>query len=98
MRPYIDCHNHIGRTINRRPPVGQTTAMSLARFAETSVYAALNFPPRQAAPSPAASRISGTRTAPSPGPAGTFPPTFRSAWPWQRPASATWLCPKWNGL
>ena len=44
MRPYIDCHNHIGRTIDRVPPVGQNTAMSLARFAETNVYAAINAP------------------------------------------------------
>jgi hypothetical protein len=50
MRPYIDCHNHIGSTINRRPPVGQTTAMSLARFSETSVYAALSFPTATGSP------------------------------------------------
>ena len=44
MRPYLDCHNHIGRTINRVPPVGQNTAMCLARFAETDVFAALAMP------------------------------------------------------
>jgi len=44
MRPYIDCHNHIGRTITRVPPVGQNTAMCLARFAETGVYAAISMP------------------------------------------------------
>ena len=44
MRPYIDCHNHIGKTLNRLPPTGQTTAMCLARFAETNVYAALAMP------------------------------------------------------
>ena len=44
MRPYIDCHNHIGRTIDRVPPVGQNTAMCLARFAETNVYAAISAP------------------------------------------------------
>ena len=44
MRPYIDCHNHIGRTLNRLPPTGQSTAMCLARFAETSVYACLSMP------------------------------------------------------
>ena len=44
MRPYIDCHNHIGRTINRVPPVGQNTAMCLARFAETNIYSAISMP------------------------------------------------------
>lgn len=44
MRPYIDCHNHIGRTIDRVPPVGQNTAMCLARYAETSIYAAISAP------------------------------------------------------
>ena len=44
MRPYIDCHNHVGRTLNRLPPTGQSTAMALARFAETSVYASLSMP------------------------------------------------------
>lgn len=44
MRPYIDCHNHIGRTINRVPPVGQNTSMCLARFAETSIYSAISMP------------------------------------------------------
>lgn len=40
-RPYLDVHNHIGRTINRAPTVGQNTAMSLARFAQTRIHAAL---------------------------------------------------------
>ena len=44
MRPYIDGHNHIGRTIDRVPPVGQHTAMCLARFAETHIHAALSMP------------------------------------------------------
>ncbi len=44
MRPYIDCHNHIGRTIDRIPNVGQTTMMSMARFAETNVYGAISMP------------------------------------------------------
>ena len=44
MRPYIDCHNHIGRTINRVPPVGQNTSMCLARFAETNIYSAISMP------------------------------------------------------
>ena len=44
MRPYIDCHNHVGRTLNRLPPTGQSTAVALARFAETSVYASLSMP------------------------------------------------------
>ena len=25
MRSWIDCHNHIGRTLNRLPPIGQST-------------------------------------------------------------------------
>ncbi len=44
MRPWIDCHNHVGRTLNRLPPTGQSTAMALARFAETNVYASLSMP------------------------------------------------------
>jgi len=44
MRPYVDCHNHIGRTIDRVPPVGQNTAMCLTRFAETSIHAAISMP------------------------------------------------------
>lgn len=44
MRPYIDCHNHIGRTIDRVPPVGQNTAMCLTRFAQTHIHAALSMP------------------------------------------------------
>ena len=44
MRPYLDCHNHIGRTIDRVPPVGQNTAMCLTRFAETQIHAAISMP------------------------------------------------------
>lgn len=44
MRAWIDCHNHIGRTIDRVPPVGQSTAMCLARFAETHVCASISAP------------------------------------------------------
>ncbi len=44
MRPYIDSHNHIGRTIDRVPPVGQNTAMCLNRFAQTNVRAAISMP------------------------------------------------------
>lgn len=40
-RPYLDVHNHIGRTINRAPTVGQNTAMCLARYAQTGIHAAL---------------------------------------------------------
>lgn len=40
-RPYLDVHNHIGRTINRAPTVGQNTAMALARFSQTRMHAAL---------------------------------------------------------
>ena len=44
MRPYIDCHNHIGKTLNRLPPTGQNTAMCIARFAQTHIHAALSMP------------------------------------------------------
>ncbi len=44
MRPYIDCHNHIGKTLNRLPPTGQNTAMCMARFAQTHIHAALSMP------------------------------------------------------
>ena len=44
MRPYICCHNHIGRTINRVPTVGQNAQMCLSRFAETDIYAAISMP------------------------------------------------------
>ena len=43
-RPCIDVHAHIGDTINRVPPVGQTVEKYLARMAESSVYAAIPFP------------------------------------------------------
>lgn len=44
MRPYIDCHNHIGRTIDRVPPVGQNTMMCMARYAETNIRSAISAP------------------------------------------------------
>jgi predicted TIM-barrel fold metal-dependent hydrolase len=40
-RPYLDVHNHFGRTINRAPTVGQNVAMCLARFSQTGIHAAL---------------------------------------------------------
>jgi predicted TIM-barrel fold metal-dependent hydrolase len=43
-RPYVDVHAHIGDTINRSPPVGQTVEKYLARMAQSSVYAAIPFP------------------------------------------------------
>jgi hypothetical protein len=44
QRPYIDIHNHLGRTVNRAPTVGQNAAMCLARFSQTNVVAALTMP------------------------------------------------------
>ena len=44
MRPYICCHNHIGRTIDRVPTVGQNVQMCLSRFAETDIHAAISMP------------------------------------------------------
>jgi predicted TIM-barrel fold metal-dependent hydrolase len=43
-RPYIDVHAHIGRTINRVPPVGQTAEKYLARMAASNVVAAVPCP------------------------------------------------------
>jgi len=43
-RPYIDVHAHIGRTINRVPPVGQTAEKYLARMAQSAVVAAILCP------------------------------------------------------
>ena len=43
-RPYIDAHAHIGETINRVPPVGQTIEKYLARMAESGVCAAVPCP------------------------------------------------------
>src|SRR6266511_2071732 len=43
-RPYVDVHAHIGETINRVPPVGQTIEKYLGRMAESGVYAALPCP------------------------------------------------------
>lgn len=44
MRPYIDVHAHIGDTINRDPPCGQTAEKYLARMAESSLVAAILCP------------------------------------------------------
>ena len=41
MRPYIDVHSHVGATISRVPPIGQTTAVALARMASGGVTAAI---------------------------------------------------------
>ena len=43
-RPYVDVHAHIGETINRVPPVGQTIEKYLGRMAESGVRAALPCP------------------------------------------------------
>ena len=43
-RPYIDVHAHVGETINRVPPMVQTTEKYLARMADSSVHAAIPFP------------------------------------------------------
>ena len=43
-RPYVDVHAHIGETINRVPPMVQTSEKYLARMADSSVYAAIIFP------------------------------------------------------
>ncbi len=44
LRPYVDVHAHIGQTINRVPPVGQTAEKYLARMAESGVIAAILCP------------------------------------------------------
>ncbi len=43
-RPYIDVHAHIGDTVNRTPPVGQTPEKYLARMSESSCIAAIPCP------------------------------------------------------
>lgn len=43
-RPYIDVHAHIGETVNRAIPVGQTPEKYLARMAQSSVVAAIPCP------------------------------------------------------
>jgi predicted TIM-barrel fold metal-dependent hydrolase len=43
-RPYVDVHAHIGDTVNRVPPVGQSTEKYLARMADSGVHAAIPFP------------------------------------------------------
>ena len=58
QRPYIDVHAHIGDTINRVPPVGQTIEKYLGRMAESGVYAALPCP---AAGGPLARGVADTR-------------------------------------
>jgi predicted TIM-barrel fold metal-dependent hydrolase len=57
-RPYIDVHAHIGETINRVPPVGQTIERYLGRMAESGVVAALPCP---AAGGPLARGVADTR-------------------------------------
>jgi predicted TIM-barrel fold metal-dependent hydrolase len=44
LRPYIDGHSHIGDTINRVPPCGQTPEKFLGRMAESGIIAALFCP------------------------------------------------------
>ena len=43
-RPYIDVHAHIGTTISRVPPVGQSVEKYLARMSQTNVVAAILSP------------------------------------------------------
>ncbi|HEX2516246.1 MAG TPA: amidohydrolase family protein [Chloroflexota bacterium] len=43
-RPYIDVHAHLGETINRVPPVGQSAEKYLARMAQSGVVAAIPCP------------------------------------------------------
>lgn len=43
-RPYIDVHVHIGTTISRVPPVGQSIEKYLARMSQTNVVAAIPSP------------------------------------------------------
>jgi uncharacterized protein len=43
-RPFIDVHAHIGDTINRVPPVGQTPEKYLGRMASSDVIAAILCP------------------------------------------------------
>jgi uncharacterized protein len=43
-RPYVDVHAHLGETINRSPPVGQTAETYLGRMAESGVVAAVPCP------------------------------------------------------
>src|SRR5690242_15141157 len=41
MRPYIDVHAHIGDTVDRTPPVGQSIEKFLGRMARSSIVAAI---------------------------------------------------------
>ena len=43
-RPYLDVHAHVGDTINRAPPCGQTVEKYLARMAQSGVGAAILCP------------------------------------------------------
>lgn len=43
-RPYVDVHVHLGSTINRAPPVGQTAEKYLARMAQSGVVAGIGCP------------------------------------------------------
>lgn len=57
-RPYIDVHAHVGDTINRVPPVGQTPEKYLSRMAQSGVVAAMLCP---AAGGPQARGVADTR-------------------------------------
>ena len=77
MRPYICCHNHIGRTINRAPTVGQNAQMCLSRFAETDIYAAISMPTAVGSPiTHGEYRTSGNKTKPLPARAKNFQTYF----------------------
>src|SRR5437867_8439150 len=39
--PYVDVHAHVGTTVNRTPPVGQSFEKCLARMAQTNIVAAI---------------------------------------------------------
>ena len=57
-RPYVDVHVHIGDTINRTPPVGQSAETYLGRMAQSGVVAAVLCP---AAGGPQARGVADTR-------------------------------------
>jgi predicted TIM-barrel fold metal-dependent hydrolase len=44
VRPYVDVHVHVGDTINRTPPCGQTIEKFLARMAQSNVVAGILCP------------------------------------------------------
>src|SRR5689334_17810364 len=39
--PYVDVHAHVGTTVNRTPPVGQSFEKYLARMAQSNIVAAI---------------------------------------------------------